>query len=191
MKRLLGLTVILFAFPAFADDISYNFVELGYQRISFDDDPVPGSDFDGDGFGIAGSFELGENAFIAGGYSQADFDFGVKLDTLSLGVGYHVGISDNLDFYGMLSAIRVDGSISGLGSADEDGYGAQIGLRGMIGDRFELSGSLAYVDLGDGADGTEVGAGLQYYVTERFAVGLSLGVDEDATSYGAGVRLYF
>ena len=62
---------------------------------------------------------------------------------------------------------------------------------GMIGDRFELSGSLAFVDLGAGADGTEVGAGLHFFVTDNLALGLSLDVDEDATAYGAGVRLYF
>lgn len=191
MKKLLGLSLVFFALPAFADDISYSFLELGYQQIDLDDVFVPGVDVDGDGYSLAGSFEIGESAFIAGGYSQADFDFGVKLDTLSLGLGYHAGISDNVDVYGLLSAVRLEASASGIGNQDEDGYSAEIGLRGMIGDRFELSGSLGYVDLGDGADTTEVGAGLQYYVTESFSLGLAVNVDEDVTAYGAGIRIYF
>jgi len=191
MKKLLGPVLVLFALPAFAGDINYNYLELGYQQIDFDEDILPGFDINGNGYSIAGSFELGESVFIAGGYSQADLDFGVKADTLSLGVGYHVGLSDNVDFYGTLSAVRVEASISGFGSEDEDGYGAEIGVRGMIGERFELSGSLGYVDLGDGADGTEVGAGLQYYISDAFSIGLTLDVDEDVTAYGAGIRLYF
>jgi hypothetical protein len=183
--------LVFFALPAVADDISYNFLELGYQQIDFDDELLAGVDIDGDGYSLAGSFEIGQNTFIAGGYSQADFDFGVKLDTLSLGLGYHVGMSDNVDVYGLLSAVRLEASASGIGNQDEDGYSVEIGLRGMIGDRFELSGSLGYVDLGDGGDGTEVGAGLQYYVTETFSLGLAVNVDEDVTAYGAGIRIYF
>ena len=189
MKKLLGMVLVLFAVPAFAADLNYNYVEFGYQRVDVD-----GASEDADGFGIAGSFEVGENWFVAASYAQAEWEeagFDLDYDTLSVGLGYHVGISDNVDFYGSLSWLRVDASIGGLGSADEDGYGATIGLRGMVGDNVELSGHLGYADLGDGADGTTVGAGLMYNVSDNIAVGVFVEVDDDTTGYGAGIRLYW
>ena len=108
-----------------------------------------------------------------------------------LGAGYHVPITDNADFYGMFSFVSAEASIDGFDSVDEDGYAATIGLRGMIGERFELNGSLAYVDLGNGGDSTSFGAGALYNFSDAFAAGFSVGIDDDVTTYGIGLRVYF
>jgi hypothetical protein len=191
LKSVFGLGLLLFAIPSFAADFSYNFVQAGYQEIDIDDDLFSGFDVDGDGYFVSGSFELSDNWFVAGGYASSDFDFGVDLDELSVGAGYHVPLNNNVDFYGLLSLVRVEASASGLGSSDENGYAAEIGVRGMIGDRFELNGSLGYVDLDDGGDGTAFGAGLLYQFSNAFAAGLALNFEEDVKAYGIGVRLYF
>jgi hypothetical protein len=191
LRKVSGLTLLLLAAPTFAADISYNFIEAGYQEIDIDGGFFSGVDIDGDGYGVGGSFELDENWFIGASYSKADFDFGIDLDQLMLGAGYHVPISDNADFYGMISFVNVEASAGGFGSVDDDGYAATIGLRSMIGDRFELNGSLAYVDLGDGGDTTEFGAGALYYFSDAFAAGFSIGIDDDVTAYGIGFRVYF
>lgn len=189
MNKLLGLILVVFAFPAVAADFSYNFAQVGYQKVDID-----GASDDADGLALSGSFEVGENVFISAGYSQLDWDefgFDTELDTLSVGVGYHVDISDTLDFYGALSAVRVDASVAGLGSTDESGFGASIGLRGMIGDSFELTGSIGYSDVGDFGDNTVFGAGMLYNVTDNFSVGFFVELDDDATGYGGGIRLYW
>ena len=191
LRKFCGLALLALAAPTLAADISYNYIEAGYQEIDIDDDLLGGFDVDGDGYGIGGSFELNENWFIGASYSKADFDFGVDLTQLSLGAGYHVPLTDNTDFYGTLAFVRAEVSTSGFGSVDDDGYAATIGVRGMIGDRFELNGSLGYVDLGDGGDGTSFGAGLLYSFTDTVAAGLSLDIDEDITAYGIGFRVYF
>jgi long-subunit fatty acid transport protein len=185
------LTLLALAAPALAADFSYNYIEAGYQEIDIDDDLLGGFDVDGDGFGVGGSFEINDNWFIGASYSKADFDFGVDLTQLSLGAGYHVPLTNGSDFYGSLAFVRAEVSASGFGSVDDDGYAAEIGVRGMIGDRFELNGSLGYVDLGDGGDGTSFGAGVLYSFTDSVAAGLSLDVDEDITAYGIGIRIYF
>jgi hypothetical protein len=100
-------------------------------------------------------------------------------------------MSDRSDFFATLSYIRAEASVSGLGSADEDGYGATVGIRGLVSDNFELSGSIGYVDLGDAGDGTAFGAGALYSFTENFALGLNVSVDDDVTMYGVGARFYF
>lgn len=189
MKNLLGIVLVLFAVPAFAADLNYNYVEFGYQVVDID-----GASDDADGFGINGSFEVGENVFVTASYAQAEFDelgFEADIDTLSVGLGYHVGISDTVDFYGTLSWLQADVSVAGFGSADEDGFGATIGLRGMVGDNIELTGHLGYADLGDAGDGTTVGGGLLYNVSDNFSVGIFVDVDDDTTAYGGGIRLYW
>ena len=191
LRKVYGLILMMFAAPAFAADISYNFIEVGYQEIDIDGGLFGGLDIDGDGYGIGGSFELNENWFIAASYSNADFDFGVDYDELMLGTGYHVPISDNADFYGMFSYLKAEASADGFVSADEDGYAATIGLRGMIGERFELNGSLAYIDFGSGDDTTAFGAGALYNFTDTVAAGFSIDIDDDVTAYGIGLRVYF
>jgi hypothetical protein len=183
--------LLLFGAQAIAADISYNFIEVGYHEIDIDGGFFGGVDIDGDGYGIAGSFELDENWFIGAGYAKSEFDFGVDYDEIMLGVGYRVPVSSNVDFYGMFSYLSAEASAGGFGSADEDGYAATIGVRGMIGERFELNGSLAYVDLGGGGDGNAFGAGALYNFTDAVAVGFSVDVDEDVTAYGIGIRVYF
>jgi hypothetical protein len=191
LRKVCGLTLLLLAVPTFAADISYNFIEAEYQEIDIDSGFLGGFDIDGDGYGIGGSFELNENWFIGASYSKADFDFGVDLDQVMLGAGYHVPISDNADFYGMFSFVSAEASVDGFDSIDEDGYAATIGLRGMIGERFELNGSLAYVDFGNGGDSTAFGAGALYNFGDAFAAGFSVGIDDDVTTYGIGFRVYF
>ncbi len=189
-RKLLGTALLVFAFPAFAGDLSYNYIQLGYQKYDFDEDLVPGSSIDGDGFGIGGSFEIGESWFVGVSYSKVDFDFDIELDQVGAGVGWHTAMSNNTDFYATLQYVRAEASVPGF-SVDEDGFGATIGVRGMVSDKVELGGSIGYVDLGDAGDGTSFSANVLYNFTDNFAAGLLLGTDEDATSYGAGIRLYW
>jgi len=189
-KLLLGTALVFAMSPAFAGDLSYNFIELGYQKADLDDD-LAGFSVDGDGFGIGGSFEVGESWFIGVGYSTIGFDFGIDLDQISVGGGYHAGLSDRTDFFATLSYLSVEVSASGFGSIDEDGYGVAIGVRSMLTDNVELNGSIGYSDLGDGADGTAFNVGALYSFTESFAVGFDIGIEEDFTLYGIGGRFYF
>ena len=193
-RKLLGLSMTLLALPAFAGDISYNYVELGYQKIDLDEELSPGISIDGDGFGIAGSFEIAESWFIGLSYAQADFDLGIDnidLDEMAVGAGWHTTMSNNSDFYALLQYVRAEATLTGFDSVDEDGIGFEIGVRGMVTDNIELAGSIAYVDLGDAGDGTSFGAKMLYEFTDNFAAGVFLDFDDDATGYGAGVRFYW
>lgn len=182
-----GLLALALAGPAFAGDLSYNFIEGQYQKVEFDDGPF---DVDGDGFGIGGSFEVNENVFVLASYATADFDFGIDLNQLAIGAGYAVDISQDTDFFATLSFIRAEVEASGFGSSDEDGFGAAIGMRGMVSEQVELFGTLSYVDLGDD-DSTALGGGVFYNVTDNFALGANVEFDEDVTSYGIAARIYF
>ena len=195
IRKLLALTLLALAAPAMAGDLSYTFVQGGYQRIDFDDDFI--GSVDGDGFGLGFSFEVGENFFIAGSYGTAELDTDdilgrtVDYDRTDVGLGCRGAVADKTDFFGIVSWVKAEASTSGFGSQDDDGYGLTVGLRSMVTDKVELEGHLGYVDLGDSGDGTSVGVGALYEFTPTFAVGFDVDFDEDVTTYGIGGRIYF
>ena len=188
MRSILCGLLLAVSSTAFADDLNYNFLTLGYDRVDLDDDL--GFDVDGDSWNIGGSFEVGESWFLFAGYGMGDFDFGIDLDQWSAGGGYHLPMADNVDFVATLSYQRADISAGSL-SLDDDGFGASVGIRAMVSERVELNGAVNYVDFGDFGDNTSLSGSAWLNLTEQFALGLGVSFGDDATAYGLGGRLYF
>ena len=189
MSRYIAVAAaLLLAAPAMAEGPNYTYLQGGYQRVELDDSFF---DVDGDGFGVGGSFDFGNNVFAFAGYSMADFDFGVDVDQLDIGAGYHMPIAERTDFVASIAYVRVEAEASGFGSVDDSGFGASIGVRSMVTDQLELSGSLNYVDLDDGGDDTSIGGAAWYDVSDVVAIGANLGFGDDTTTYGLGARIYF
>lgn len=187
-RYLLCAFALLFTIPASAERPSFNFVQAGYQEVDLD---VTGLDVDGDGWFVSGSFEIGDDWFAFVGYSDTGFDFSVDLTEWNAGLGYRTGISDNTDVFARVAYIDAEVEAPGFGSIDDSGYGVGVGIRSNITDLIELYGEIAYSDLGDGADGTEVGGGILFNITDAFAVGVGASTDDDVTAYGVNARYYF
>lgn len=188
LRVLTSLLVVAFATPAMAGEFSYNYIEAGYQRVELDDNV--GFTVDGDLYGIGGSVEIGNSFRVFGDYASTDLQFDVDIDQYSLGIGYHTPVSANLDVIFDLAYVHAEADAIGL-SVDEDGYGASVGVRSMLGNRFELTGSVNYVDLGSGSDDTSLATAFRYYVTPAVSFGVNVGVGDDLTSYGAAIQVYF
>ena len=184
-RFIVATALVALSMPAFAERPEYSFVEIGYQRIDVD---VIGIDVDGDGYGLGGSLEVGDSwqAFVS--YGTADFDFGIDLDEIAVGGGFHGSLSPTSDFVLNLAYIRTEASTA-FSSADEDGFGLSIGVRNRITPNVELAGFVNYVDVGDDEFGATGRA--WYFLTEQFAVGVNVGIAEDVTRYGISGRFFF
>lgn len=186
MKRLIIAAALLLAsVGASAQGVSYNYLSLGYERVS------ASGGVDGDGLGIGGSFEFAESWYGFVGYSSLDLDFGSSANHLALGAGWHTALTANTDFFASLAYIDVNAKANGFTSLGDNGIGASIGVRGMLTPVFELQGSISYTDLGGGSSGTSLGVIGWYSFTESFAGGLSIESGDDADGFGLGVRWYY
>jgi len=189
MFRFMSIAMLaMCAAPALAEELSYSYIDLGYEAVEFD--VAPGLNVDGDGFAIGGSFEGGDSWNVIAGYGSTNFDFSVDLNEFIIGAGYHTPISDQVDFVAELAYVGIDVEVLGTSVLDDDGIGASVGLRGMMSDVVELSGSINYVDLG-GSGETSFDADAWFNLSPAFALGINAGFGDDVTSYGVGVRWYF
>lgn len=184
-RFIVAAALVAFSLPAFAERPEYSFVEIGYQRIDID---VLNTSVDGDGYGLGGSLEIGDmwQAFLS--YGTAEFDFGIDLDEIAVGGGFHGSLSPTSDFVLNLAYIRAEASAAGF-SVDEDGFGISVGVRNRITPNVELGGFVNYTDVGDDEFGATGRA--WYFLTEQFAVGVNVGIAEDVTRYGISGRLFF
>ena len=173
---------------AIADGLSYNRVQASFEEI--DIDIGGGLEVDGDGFSLGGTMAVGDSWYVLGEYTTADFDLGVDYDELSLGGGYHHGLSDRTDLIAELTYENAEAD-SGAVSVDDSGLGLAVGLRSMINPKLELEGKLSYVDLDDSGDDTSIGFRAWYAVSGSFAVGVGAEFGDDVSGYGIGARWYF
>lgn len=166
-------------------DFSYNHLELGYIDTELD---TSGFDVDGDGYGVNVSMALNDQIHLVAGYASQDFDFGVDVDQWQAGAGYHYSFNPNVDFVATVTYLDVTIDTP-FRDVDDDGFGLGAGVRGRLGEQFEVEAGLDYVDLGDSDTAVRVGG--RYYFNEQFAVGAGVSHSDDATTWRVGVRIQF
>ena len=156
---------------AVAEGFSYSNIEASYTSLN-----LKGTTLDADGFGLAGSFGLGENFSIFADYEDLDVDGaeGGSLKHLDLGVGFHWSLGTNLDLTSGLSYESLDAG------PNATGLGVAVGLRGRVGESLELTGGAKYYDLNKGWDSqTVLTIGARWYFTPAFAVGADFSDQDD------------
>ena len=166
---------------------NYSYVELGYDESDFDVGPF---DVDGDGLTLSGSFEINDEWHAFASYGSSDLDFGIDIDTWTLGAGYVFPLQEDIDLYGRVLYIDVNADAGpGPGSADEDGLGLQFRIRARVTDEFELEGGLQHVDVAD--SDTSLQAGARYHFTEAFSAGIGITFAGDTDGIGINARYSF
>lgn len=179
---------VLGAGAASAADLSYTFIEGGYQDVDID---APNAD--GDGLTVRGSFAITPMFHLFGGYSTADLDGPVPLDgsadldTWELGAGLSYSLTERVHFVGEASYIDTEIDFAD-GKVGDDGYGLYTGIRARVAAPLQLEGGVKYVDLGDAGDDMLLKLGAHYFITEQWAAGLSLDLGDDITAWGINLR---
>ncbi|MDH4073467.1 MAG: porin family protein [Gammaproteobacteria bacterium] len=187
MNRIFGIAVLLLlqcaAFAqntaAPAADLSYTYGELRF--VDYDENG-------GDGFRINGSYDLGNNWIILGGYTTADFNNNVDADILEIGGGYVWSYTPDWDLVATARFVNADFDTPG-GSSDESGLAISGGTRGFLAPKFELRGSVNYINLDDSDTYLELAG--DYYFTRQFSAGVSLEFAGDTDLFSIGARYFF
>ncbi|MBT8065666.1 MAG: outer membrane beta-barrel protein [Gammaproteobacteria bacterium] len=186
LRSSLVLLVLAFTASANAKDFDYDYFQLTYGNVEFDDINV-----DGDGFGLSGSYALNEDFHVFAGYEAAGLDFGIDATTLGAGLGWHTTLSPVVDLVASISYQYVELDAPGFGSVDDNGLGLGLGLRYAATDLLELDAGISHVDLGDGGSDTGFGVGGLYSFTDAFELGLSASWSDESTSFTVAGRFYF
>jgi hypothetical protein len=183
-----SLLVLLLAYSAtsYADGFDYNYIDLSYGILEFDD-----IDVDGDGFGIGGSVAINSDFHVFAGYQSAGLDFGVDVSQFGAGIGYNTELSPTVDAVARFSYQYVDVDAPGFSSVDDNGFGFGVGLRFAASDVLEIAAGIDFVDFDDGGDDTAFGLGAFYSFSGNFDAGLSGSWGDDVSSYLLTGRYYF
>ena len=187
LRSSLVLLVLAFSLSANADDFDYNYLQLDYGNLEYDDINV-----DGDGVGLSGSFAINPDWHVFAGYQSAGLDFGIDVDTFDAGIGYNTEMSPTVDAYARFSYEYIDVDARGGGGDDDSGLGFGIGMRFAASDVLEVDAAIDYVDFGgDLGDDTAFSLGALYSFSDAFALGLEGSWSSDVKAYILNGRFYF
>lgn len=188
MKKFLLLLAVL-SIPATAaaqsgqqdapGDLSYSYGELRFVDVD---------DNGGDGFQLAGSYELEGPWILVGSLTALDFNNNVDTTLLEIGGGYVWDYSEDFDLFGTLRLARAEVDTPG-GDADDTGFAFSAGTRGFLAPKFEIRGSVNHINF-DNSD-TYLQIAGDYYFTSQLSAGLSLDFAGDTDSFSLGARWYF
>ena len=207
MRKTLILAALLAATPfvASANELSYSYVEGGWTQLKINDDFM--GDPKADGGYLRGSFAIAPQVHVFGSYSTVSKSYGlgggarikVELAQPELGIGYHMNMSDRVDFTADIAAVRLNAKIKLSGAPGYNGSEkdhstagrATIGVRGKPSPRTEAWLKAGVID-GSDMDTSFVGnRGGQVNVTATWGLVGEVQFIEDTTQFMAGVRASF
>lgn len=195
------------ASAATADELSYNYIEGGYAKVHVDDSFL--SNPEGDGGYLRGSFSLGPQVNVFASYGSvskgqrldANTRADVDLKRGEIGVGYHMNMSERVDFLAELAYQRLeldaalsfqdDPSQNLNGSEDAKGGRVALGVRGKPSARTEAWLKAGYLDGGDFTGSFAGNLGGQINFTPTWGLVAEVELIEDFTTYQVGIRASF
>ncbi|MDH5345335.1 MAG: hypothetical protein OEW59_06180, partial [Gammaproteobacteria bacterium] len=107
---------------------------------------------------------------------------------LEIGGGYVWSYTPDWDLVATARFVNADFDTPG-GSSDESGLAISGGTRGFLAPKFELRGSVNYINLDDSDTYLELAG--DYYFTRQFSAGVSLEFAGDTDLFSIGARYFF
>jgi hypothetical protein len=177
------------AAPALAaEDFSYSFIEAGYVSNEIDS-----AGLDGSGFAIGGSYEFSRSMFAFASVLDAEYNHnsGVSTTATSLGLGFAWPLTTSLDLVSGVAYEHLRLHLDGVGSASEEGFSLNTGLRAHMGESIEVTAGVKYTDFGHDLDDFTLGVGARYWFTPAFAAGIEANDNDDGTAWIISLRYDF
>ncbi|MDI1301542.1 MAG: hypothetical protein PSX71_06530 [bacterium] len=169
-RLVLAGAIALAAGAANAAPFSYDYVEGGYGEVD-----------SGDSLFVGASKSLDKNLFVLGNVYAVDFDHGVNGVYLEGGLGYHVPLSAQADFFTTAQLLYSKFDVP-HGNDDDLGAIARVGVRLTPVAKLELEGSVA-LSSNDFLvnDGLGLSASARYHIDPRLsaAIGYSSNTELD------------
>jgi hypothetical protein len=191
MKARLGQTIagtiaagLALVGSAAAAELDYNYAELRYVDTEL-------FDVDGDGFEIGGSLDLAQSVHIFGNFQTLDFGSGIDRSAFEVGGGYAMPLNNVTDLVARLSYIDGEIDPQGPGDLDDSGFGFSAGARTMFTPQIEGRAFVNYVDLDTTDDEVSIEIAGDYFLNDEIALGASLELGDDVTSWTIGARWFF
>jgi hypothetical protein len=166
---------------ASASELGYTYGELRYLDVQRDE----GADADG-GTAI-GWYRLSDSVFAIGQVAMTQSDLGADATTIAAGAGYILPINEQWDAVAIGTLRRTE--VDAARDVEENGYGAQIGLRGMPIPKLETRAFVNYADVIE--DDTSLFVSGDYWFTPTLAVGVAAEVGENVDTLSVGFRYSF
>jgi hypothetical protein len=166
---------------AIGSDLGYTYAELRYLGIERDE----GADADG-GTAI-GWYRLSESVFAIGQLIMTEADNDAEANTVAAGAGYIHSLNDQWDAVAIGTFRRTE--IDAARDTEKNGYGAQLGLRGMPIPKLETRVFVNYVDVID--DDTSLFMSGDYWFSPQLAAGVAAELGGDADVFSIGLRYSF
>jgi len=175
---------------------SYTYGELGYMHFDADN-------YDGNGGRLNISYGATEHIFVKMGYARTFVDAvgvsGIDVDRFNIGIGGHMGITDNIDALGVVSYIDHEYS-GGIPTEADEGYQVDLGVRAMVSKKVELNATASYrhialtsvLGVSDDDDiGAEIGTVIKLKKKFHFTGNINYFDETEEAGVFAGIRLYF
>lgn len=182
LKRITWLLILLSAAPlaVHADPFNYTYIEGGYESIN-----PSGFGSSLTGFEVDGSYAFNPDWHGVAGYQHVSC-CGVSQNDLDVGVGWNTDLADNVGLYingGFLS-------LDQTGPGTHTGWFAEGGLRGALGEHFELDGFANHSDVNSTTENTLGVRGL-YGIDKYWHLFASYSNNSDEDTFMVGVRYVF
>jgi hypothetical protein len=165
-----------------ASDFGYTYAEARYLSIN----PERGGD--ADGATAIGWYRLNERFFVTGQYIGVDLDNGTDAKTFAVGGGFIQSFNEHWDAVLMTSFRRAELD-TGLRTTSNNGYAAQLGIRGMPIPKFETRAFVNYVNVNQGETSFFVSG--DYSFSPALAAGIAAEFGENADTISVGIRYAF
>jgi hypothetical protein len=171
------------------DEISYDFVDLGYAFTETDIGPM---NIDGNAMTFEGSVEIRRHIHLAASFFRGEADDLPDTDELtkSFGIGAHFHPGDRWSPWGQVGFIDVDVDVQNVNASD-DGFYASGGVRFVPAPGYEVRAGAMYYDLDDSGDDTIATVAGDIALTDVVSLTLSYSDADDSEALAVGFSLYF